>query len=117
MRSQSCIIDGDAVACGNDGIASFDRIRYRRHDEGVFLYAFDLIELNRDDLRRDPLAVPKATLASLLRRAAPGLRFNEHLENEDGPRTDDQDRRHGVDTPGRTRPLTVMCDAGNSRLG
>jgi hypothetical protein len=53
--------------------------------------------------------VRKATLASLLRRAAPGLRFNEHLENEDGPRTDDQDRRHGVDTPGH--------NAGNSRLG
>jgi hypothetical protein len=31
------------VACGDDGIASFDRIRYRRHDGGVFLYVFDLI--------------------------------------------------------------------------
>ena len=51
----------------------------------MFLYAFDLIELDGDDLRRDPLAVRKATLASLLRRAAPGLRFNEHLDNEDGP--------------------------------
>jgi hypothetical protein len=29
--------------------------------------------------------VRKATLASLLRRAAPGLRFNEHLDNGDGP--------------------------------
>ena len=27
-------------------------------------YAFDLIELNGDDLRRDPLEVRKATLAS-----------------------------------------------------
>ena len=56
LRSRSCIIDGEAVACGDDGIASFDRIRYRRHDAGVFLYAFDLIELDGDDLRRDPLA-------------------------------------------------------------
>jgi hypothetical protein len=48
------------VACGDDGIASFDRIRYRRHDGGVFLYAFDLIELDGADLRRDPLAVRKA---------------------------------------------------------
>src|SRR5712691_7501259 len=55
LRPRSCIIDGEAVACGDDGIASFDRIRYRRHDEGVFLYAFDLVELNGDDLRRDPL--------------------------------------------------------------
>jgi hypothetical protein len=51
----------------------------------VFLYAFDLVELNGDDLRRDPLAVRKATLASLLARAAPGLRFNEHLDEADGP--------------------------------
>jgi bifunctional non-homologous end joining protein LigD len=66
LRAHSCIIDGEAVACGDDGIASFDRIRYRRHDAGVFLYAFDLIELDGDDLRRDPLAVRKATLMSVL---------------------------------------------------
>jgi bifunctional non-homologous end joining protein LigD len=84
LHARSCIIDGEAVACGNDGIASFDRIRYRHHDANVFLYAFDLIELNGDDLRRDPLKVRKATLASVLARAAAGLRFNEHLE-DDGP--------------------------------
>ena len=50
----------------------------------MFLYAFDLIELNGDDLRRDPLEVRKATLASILKKAAPGLRFNEHLEHDDG---------------------------------
>ena len=71
LRPRSCIIDGEAVACGDDGIASFDRIRYRHHDASVFLYAFDLIELDGDDLRRDPLAVRKATLASLLARSAP----------------------------------------------
>ena len=85
LRPRSCILDGEAVACGEDGIASFDRIRYRQHDASVFLYAFDLVELNGDDLRRDPLAVRKATLASLLARAAPGLRFNEHLNEQDGP--------------------------------
>jgi ATP-dependent DNA ligase len=78
LRSRSCIIDGEAVACGEDGIASFDRIRYRRHDADVFMWAFDLIELNGDDLRRDPLNVRKATLASVLARAARGLRLNEH---------------------------------------
>jgi ATP-dependent DNA ligase len=38
----------------------------------VFLYAFDLIELNGDDLRRDPLEVRKATLASVLAKAKAG---------------------------------------------
>jgi hypothetical protein len=43
------------------------------------------IELNGDELRRDPLAVRKATLASLVARATPGLRLNEHLDDDDGP--------------------------------
>jgi bifunctional non-homologous end joining protein LigD len=84
LRSRSCIIDGEAVCCGDDGVPSFDRIRYRRHDASVFLYAFDLIELNGDDLRREPLEVRKATLASILAKAPPGLRLNEHIE-ADGP--------------------------------
>jgi bifunctional non-homologous end joining protein LigD len=66
------------------GLASFERIRYRQHDGDVFLYAFDLIELNGDDLRRDPLQVRKATLRSMLAKAGLGLRYNEHLES-DGP--------------------------------
>jgi ATP-dependent DNA ligase len=36
------------------------------------MWAFDLIELNGDDLRRDPLAVRKATLVDVLARAAQG---------------------------------------------
>jgi bifunctional non-homologous end joining protein LigD len=65
-------------------VASFDLIRYRRHDDSTFLYAFDLIELNGDDLRRDPLEVRKATLASIVAKASPGVRSNEHMEG-DGP--------------------------------
>ena len=84
LRSQSCIVDGEAVACGDDGVADFERIRYRRDDNSVFLYAFDLIELDGNDLRREPLNVRKATLKNLLARAASGLRLNEHL-TEDGP--------------------------------
>jgi len=84
LRSRSCIIDGEAVACDDEGVASFNLIRYRRHDDSTFLYAFDLIELNGDDMRRDPLEVRKATLRSMLAKAGLGLRFNEHLEG-DGP--------------------------------
>jgi hypothetical protein len=39
------------------------------NDDGVFLYAFDLIKL------RNPLIVRKTTLGSLLSRAALGLRL------------------------------------------
>ena len=84
LRSRSCIIDGEAVACDENGVASFDLIRHHRANDSVFLYAFDLIELNGDDLRRDPLQVRKATLASIVGKARSGLRFNEHIEG-DGP--------------------------------
>jgi ATP-dependent DNA ligase len=43
LRSRSCIIDGEAVACDDNGLPSFNRIRYRRHDANVFLFAFDLM--------------------------------------------------------------------------
>jgi bifunctional non-homologous end joining protein LigD len=84
LRARSCILDGEAVACGDDGIAVFDRIRYKRYDDTVFVYAFDLIELDGDDLRREPLEKRKATLARLLARAGFGMRLNEHLEHANG---------------------------------
>jgi bifunctional non-homologous end joining protein LigD len=73
-----------AVACGDDGLPAFDRLRYRRQDGAVFLFAFDLLELDGRDLRREPLEVRKATLASLLRRIGAGVQLNEHLAHEDG---------------------------------
>jgi bifunctional non-homologous end joining protein LigD len=82
LRSRSCIIDGEAVACDDNGVALFNRVRYRHHDESIFLYAFDLIELNGDDLRLDPLEGRKATLELILAKAGPGIRFNEHMEGD-----------------------------------
>jgi bifunctional non-homologous end joining protein LigD len=46
LRPRSCIIDGEAVACDDNGMTNFDRVRYRRNDVRVFLYALDLIEVN-----------------------------------------------------------------------
>jgi ATP-dependent DNA ligase len=71
LVARFCIIDGEAVACDDNGVALFNRVRYRHHDESIFLYAFDLIELNGDDLRRDPLEGRKAILKSYWPRPAP----------------------------------------------
>jgi bifunctional non-homologous end joining protein LigD len=54
---RSCLIDGEAAACDGDGMPVFDRLRYRRQDAAVFLFAFDLLELNGQDLRREPSRV------------------------------------------------------------
>src|SRR5262245_46846969 len=84
LRVRSFLIDGEAVACDGDGLPSFDRLRYRRADGAVFLFAFDLLEIDGQDLRREPLEVRKATLASVLRATKIGVQLNEHLEHEDG---------------------------------
>jgi bifunctional non-homologous end joining protein LigD len=79
LRTSSCIIDGEGVACGEDGISRFELLLERLDlKSDVFLYAFDLIELDGNDL---PLpTVRKTTPTSLLARAEPGLRFTEHIE-------------------------------------
>ena len=67
------------MACDENGLAVFERLRCKRAGRHVFLYAFDLLELNGTDLRREPIETRKATLASVLRGCLPGLRLNEHL--------------------------------------
>jgi ATP-dependent DNA ligase len=84
LRVKSCLIDGEAVACDAHGLPVFEQLRERRSDRYVFLFAFDLLELNGQDLRRVPIENRKEALAKLLRRARPGLRFHEHLNDMPG---------------------------------
>jgi ATP-dependent DNA ligase len=49
LRAQSATIDGEAVCCGDDGISDFEKLHSRAYDHHVFLYAFDLLELNGED--------------------------------------------------------------------
>src|SRR6476661_3603506 len=80
LKVRSCLIDGEVVCCDEHGLARFDVLRHRRNEAAAFLYAFDLLELDGTDLRREPLEVRKATLASILRKTLHGLRLNEHLD-------------------------------------
>ena len=80
LKAASSLIDGEAVACDRDGMPCFDRLRYRRQDGHVFLYAFDLIELDGDDLRHEPIERRKAALAKLVRNGKSGLVLNEHID-------------------------------------
>jgi bifunctional non-homologous end joining protein LigD len=92
------VVDGEAVAWDDNGVAVFQRLRRKPSGKHVFLFAFDLLELDGEDLRREPFKTRKATLASLLRGCLPGLRINEHLPYpgdivfrhacKDGPRRD-----------------------------
>jgi len=80
LRVRSCLIDGEIVVTRSDGVSCFERLRSRLHDETAFIYAFDLLELDGKDLRREPLTVRKAALASVVVQAGTGLRLNEYVE-------------------------------------
>jgi bifunctional non-homologous end joining protein LigD len=45
-RSKQFVIDGEAVVLGVDGIADFDALHSRKHEEEVQLYAFDILALD-----------------------------------------------------------------------
>jgi len=80
-RLPSCTLDGEAVACDDSGVPSFNLLLHRKRDDRVFLYAFDLIELGGKDLRREPLEQRKAKLRRLL--ADTELVFNEWIDGEE----------------------------------
>ena len=69
LPASSCVVDSEAIAVDDKGLAVFDLIHYRRHDHAVTLCAFDLLELDGIDLRREPIEVRKRTLSGLLRKA------------------------------------------------
>ena len=71
LKVRSCLIDGEVVCCDERGLATFQLLRHRRNEPQAFLYAFDLLELDGTDLRREPIEVRKATLASILRKSRP----------------------------------------------
>jgi ATP-dependent DNA ligase len=97
LRARSCILDGEAVVCAEDGISVFEMIRYKWHDHSAFLWAFDLIELEGEDLRREPVEKRKTALARVLARARHGLRLNEHLEHANGVHLFEQACRMGLE--------------------
>jgi bifunctional non-homologous end joining protein LigD len=84
LKVRSCLIDGEVVCCDERGVSVFQDLRHRRSGSNAFLFAFDLLELNGADMRREPIEVRKATLASILRKSRAGVRLNEHLEHHDG---------------------------------
>jgi bifunctional non-homologous end joining protein LigD len=79
LRVRSCLIDGEAVCCDDNGVAVFAKLRQRRNDRHVLLRAFDLLELDGKDLRREPLERRKVLLIRLLARATIGLEVNDHV--------------------------------------
>jgi bifunctional non-homologous end joining protein LigD len=58
IRAKSFYLDGEGVACREDGVAIFDHLHSKAFDHACFLYAFDLLELEGEGWRARPLEKP-----------------------------------------------------------
>jgi bifunctional non-homologous end joining protein LigD len=82
LRATSAVVDGEAVCCDDAGVAAFEKLHSRAYDDRVFLFAFDLLELDGEDWRPRPLKERKAKLGKLLAKAPAGIQFSEHLKGD-----------------------------------
>ncbi len=82
QKAHSALIDGEAIVYGDDGMPSFDLLHSRQHDKAVSLLAFDLLELDGEELRREPLIDRKSKLKRLLAKVKDGIEFNTHIEGD-----------------------------------
>jgi len=86
LESEPCrdfVVDGEVVAFDGRGITSFSRLQRRgRERVAIYLYLFDLLRVDGEDVRELPLRERKARLRSSLRFRGP-VRFSPH-RNESG---------------------------------
>ena len=80
---RSCLIDGEAIVCDENGLADFELIRGHSTAANAVHCAFDLLELDGRDLRKRPIEERKGLLTQLLRSSNANIVLNAHYE-EDG---------------------------------
>jgi bifunctional non-homologous end joining protein LigD len=83
----SATLDGEGVVVDERGVTDFERLRSalgRGGSRAAFLHAFDLLELDGEDLRRQPWELRRAMLTRLLQTASGGIRLSEHLDGDGG---------------------------------
>jgi bifunctional non-homologous end joining protein LigD len=79
---RSCLIDGEAIVCDKSGLAVFELIRRHGSIASAIHCAFDLLELDGRDLRRERIEKRKELLAELLAGSQVSLIFNECFEQD-----------------------------------
>jgi bifunctional non-homologous end joining protein LigD len=82
LRAKSFTLDGEAVVCGPDGVAVFDALHRRGTVTEAMLYAFDLLELDGEDLRGLALGDRKKRLARLLGGRRLGIVLSDHTADD-----------------------------------
>jgi bifunctional non-homologous end joining protein LigD len=77
----SALFDGEAVVLDAEGKTSFQRLQAALKDDrsAIIYYAFDLLELDGEDLTKRPLLERKAKLAALIGNGTDRIRYSDHI--------------------------------------
>jgi bifunctional non-homologous end joining protein LigD len=77
----SALFDGEAVVLDAEGRTSFQALQGALKDDpgSILYYAFDLLELDGDDLTSLPLVQRKEKLAALIGAGTEKIRYSEHI--------------------------------------
>jgi bifunctional non-homologous end joining protein LigD len=76
----SAVMDAEVVCLDEKGVPNFDTLHSRTADHLAVACAFDLLMVNDNDLRRQPVRARKLALGKLLLRSLDGLQYVEHAE-------------------------------------
>ena len=84
LPCETALIDGEVVALGESGVSSFGALQAALSEGttgALVFFGFDLLHLDGQDLRADPLIARKGRLEDLFRGAdeAGPLRYSEHF--------------------------------------
>ena len=82
LKADSILLDGEGVICDDNGLAIFDKLHSKLNDQHIFLYAFDMLEIDGEDCRRMRLDARKAQLRKLLRKRSDGILYNDHMDGD-----------------------------------
>ena len=81
LKATSIVLDGEAM-CFTGVEHDFDKLWNRTHDHEATLCAFDLLELDGEDYRPQPLLTRKMKLFKLLKRHPAGVEYVEHITGD-----------------------------------
>ena len=98
LKVNTAYLDGELCGVRPDGVTSFEIMQQVSDSGGGHLtyFAFDLLELNGEDVARLPLVERKARLAALLKKPPVGIAYSDH-EGGDGEAFRKAACKHGLE--------------------
>ncbi len=82
LKAETALVDGELVVTDDEGLPSFQLIQNADEGTAVRAFLFDLLEVDGEDLRDQPLEERRARLKALLPKRSATLLFSTELSGD-----------------------------------